>query len=198
MVFLYRVARIWVPIAIAVTAACGLAYVGAQQVYRMSANDPQIQMAEDAATALKTAQSPASVAGSPTIDIATSLAPFLVVYMRPSSGGAGPVEPVASTGQLDGTAPTPPIGVLEASSKPGGNRVTWQPRPDVRIAAVVVPAAGPAGRYYVLAGRSLREVERRESDLTTMAALALLAALVGSLIAVLVIEWLGAALRRSA
>ena len=44
--------RVWLPFAVIVTAFCGLAYVTVQQALRQGANDPQIQMAEDAAAAL--------------------------------------------------------------------------------------------------------------------------------------------------
>jgi hypothetical protein len=67
--------------------------------------------------------------------------------------------------------PTPPDGVLEIARRQGANVVTWQPRPGVRIAAVFHDVNDGSGRV-VLAGRSLREVEERESRLLVMSALA--------------------------
>jgi hypothetical protein len=47
-----KVLKQWLPLAIAITLLCGLVYVAVQQEVRLSANDPQIGMAEDLAAAL--------------------------------------------------------------------------------------------------------------------------------------------------
>jgi hypothetical protein len=44
-----NILRAWLPIAVVTAAFCGLAYLTVQQSLRQGANDPQIQMAEDAA-----------------------------------------------------------------------------------------------------------------------------------------------------
>ena len=49
MNFFVRVFLKWLPLGVAVTLVCALIYATVQQNYRQSANDPQIQMAEDAA-----------------------------------------------------------------------------------------------------------------------------------------------------
>ena len=41
--------RVWAPFAVVICAFSGLAYITVQQSERQGANDPQIQMAEDAA-----------------------------------------------------------------------------------------------------------------------------------------------------
>src|SRR5512138_1801262 len=146
-----NVLRVWLPLAIAVTGMCGLAFGLVQQVLRQGANDPQIQMAEDAAAALNGGASTESLIPKQPVDIARSLAPFVLVYDM--SG-----KPLAGAGLLDGKLPDYPVGALEASKDGGENRVTWQPQPGVRIASIVVP--DKVG--YVVAGRSLREVEKRE------------------------------------
>ena len=145
---------LFVTIAIIVTALCGLVYVAVQQNFRQSANDPQIQMAEDAARELSQDAPPESVLPQHSIDISQSLAPFVVVYNATG-------QPIASSALLDGDIPTPPAGIFDYASRWGEDRVTWQPRPDVRIAAVVAPY----NSGFVLAGRSLREVEKREHKL---------------------------------
>ncbi len=177
------------PPALVLVVACGVAYAEAQLVLRSSANDPQLQLATDAARALDGGAAPeslvgqgsaaASAAGAGTVDVATSLAPFLAVY--DASGAA-----VASNARLDGRAPVPPAGVLAAARSGGRDVVTWQPRPDVRIAAVVVPWSGGT----VLAGRSLREVEAREDQALLLAVVAGLGGLLALLVAGLVAEWL--------
>ncbi len=143
---------------ITLSVALGTSYLAVQQALRQGANDPQIQMAEDAARAMGGGE-PASllVPKGPVVDISKSLAPFLILY-----DDAG--TPLASSGVLDGKAPVPPSGVFAFTRSHGEERVTWQPRPDVRIAAVLVHTDGPnAG--FALAGRSLRETERRASSL---------------------------------
>ena len=152
--------------AIAVTGVCAAAYTIVQQVYREGLNDPQIQMVEDAAMRLSSAAAPADVVpqGSP-VDIANSLSPWIAVYDAQGSE-------LASSGQLNGAPPSLPAGVFDTAqwlTHPSGlyfnqspvaqNRFTWQPNPTVRQAVIV--AQTPDKKYFVAAGRNMREVEQR-------------------------------------
>lgn len=168
-----NILRIWLPIAIALTVVCGLVYMSVQQSLRQGANDPQIQMAEDAALALEDGASAEALVASQQVDINHSLAAFLIVY---DADG----RPVAGSGLLDGKLPEIPRGVLDYAGQNGQNRVSWQPEDGVRIAAVVVPSAD----RFVLAGRSLREVEKRELQVQGFAAAAWIIGLLASLAAV--------------
>ena len=134
-----------------VTIIFGTIDVTVQQSLRLSANDPQIQMAEDAATSSSATQVLSSLP-SGHVDMRTSLAPFIIVYDEQGNALGG-------NGYLDGSTPRVPTGVLRAADSKPYNFVSWQPDPDVRIAAVSVAANG----YYVLSGRNLREVEHREN-----------------------------------
>lgn len=171
-----RIARVWIPLAVAVTALVALAYVGVQQSYRLGANDPQTQLAEDGAARLATGATPQSVAGSSTVDAARSLAPFVIVV-----GADNAV--LATSASLDGNAFRPPAGVLDAARAKGTNTVTWQPRRGVRIASVSVATSD--GRV-VVAGRSLRAAEQRIEGFGKLA----LAAWLATLAAMLVVTWL--------
>jgi hypothetical protein len=151
----------FVPIAIAVTATYGLVYLVAQQGLRSGGNDPQRQVAEDVASQLDRGMAPADVVGDGPIDVARSLAPFVVVYAADGSV-------VATDGQLDGASPLIPKGVLDAARAKGSNAVTWQPRPGVRIATVTIPWRDGT----VMAGRSLRIVEEREAAVRLLVGLA--------------------------
>ncbi len=134
----------------------GLVYVAVQQDLRLGGNDPQIQMAEDTAAALSNGQQPISTVLSPfSLDISKSLAPFITVF-----DDAG--NPVGSSGQLDGKMPTLPSGVADYVRTHGEDRITWQPRTGVRIAAVITIYTSGTKSGFVLGGRSLREVESRE------------------------------------
>jgi hypothetical protein len=168
-----RAAAVWVPLAIATTVMAGLVYGAVQQSLRTGADDPQRQIAEDAAARLSSGARPEDVATGPSVDLAASLAPFTIVY-----GADGGV--VASTGLLDGRAPTPPEGVLRAAVDGGSNAITWEPQDGVREAIVVFPWSASSAGGTVLVGRSLRAVEEREDTLTLMVGAGLVVALVAS------------------
>ena len=147
------------------TFIAGTGYVISQQVLRMSANDPRIQLAEDAAQRLASGESAARIVPDRQIDMATSLAPFVIVYDDAD-------HPVASSAKLDGSVPTPPKGVFDFVRSNRQERVTWQPRPGVRIASVV----NRASNGFVVAGRNMREIEIREGLVFKLAALGWLVA----------------------
>ncbi|HSX24534.1 MAG TPA: hypothetical protein VLG69_01050 [Candidatus Andersenbacteria bacterium] len=145
----------------------GTIYAVGQRILRQDANDPQIQLAQDIANLLSGNARPSDLASSTKIDMAKSLAPFLIV-----TDTKGVV--LTATGQLDNQIPTISQGVLDASKKTGQNRVTWEPKKGVRIALVVAPY--PNG--FVAVGRSLREVELRETMLFRIVAIAWLISVV--------------------
>jgi hypothetical protein len=180
MKFTPRFLKSWVPLAALATLLVGLTYVAVQQSYRSSANDPQIQMAEDAVALLDGGALPKSVLPQNSVELTTSLSPFLIIY--DSSG-----DPKLSNATLQDIVPVIPLGSLVYAKANGENRITWQPAPDVRIASVIVPFSGGDGGY-VLAGRSLREVENRVSQLTTMLGLGWAVTLAITLFLVLVLE----------
>jgi hypothetical protein len=143
----------WVCAALVITAIYATIGGVVQNVLRSGANDPQLQLAEDAAARMRqgiTSTDPRVES----VDIAASLAPFLIVYDRQG-------RVVSSSGQLNGQTPTLPEGVLTSMSVGGEKQVTWQPQAGVRVAAVVVATE----QGYTVSGRSLREVEGRISEL---------------------------------
>ena len=173
-----RTLAIWLPVTAAATVVILLIFVAVQQDLRLGANDPQIQMAEDAAAHLDAGASPTAVLPGEHIDMAHSLAPFVIVFDRQG-------QPLASSVALRGETPLPPPGVFTSVPNNGRNEVTWQPAPGVRSAAVVVAYA----HGYVLAGRSLRVVEERESSLGNSAIVAWLGMFVFTGLAALVGSW---------
>jgi hypothetical protein len=169
------IVRSWLPLAVGIVMIAGVAYLTTQQVMRQGANDPQIQMAEDTASLLATGEP--LPAGAP-VDIAASLAPYLIQF---DSQG----NPTGGTARLHGNLPTVPQGALDYARRHGENRVTWQPERGVRSATVIVPVQGAAGGY-VLAGRSLREVEKRDGNILALVTLGTLAALAATLLVTVV------------
>jgi hypothetical protein len=169
----------WIISIVTITAVMFFIYALAQQGLRQSANDPQIQMAEDAAAQLSAGKNPSEFNSQTKVDIATSLAPYLLIYDNQG-------QPLASTGALKGEVPNIPPGVLSVAQKFGQDRVTWQPEPGVRSAVVAVPFGNPVSGY-VIAGKSLREIEIREDNLLTLTILVWLAGLLASLIILLIV-----------
>ena len=147
---------VWLPFVAISSIFCALVVVMVQQDVRISANYPQIQIAEDVSlTAL-----------SPEVDMGKSLAPFITVFGM----GRNVIE---STAILHGSVPVPPKGVFDYARAHGEDRFTWQPEAGVRVAAVVVyhplGYAGTTTPGFVMSGRSLREVEILESSLAAYA-----------------------------
>lgn len=141
-------------------------YVSVQQSYRQTANDPQIQIAEDMADQLKSNGVPIPLDKT---DISRSLSPFVINY-----DDHGKV--LFSTAVLNSKTPEIPGGVLENVKNIGQSRLTWEPSPGNRYATVISRYDG-ANKGYVLVGRSLREIEIRESNLEAIVAMAWLMSL---------------------
>ena len=145
-----RAAVLWVPLAVAVTGLSALVYGAVQQDLRQGANDPQIQMAEDAAAKLSAGAAPNAVIPSEQVELNGSLQPYIMVFDAQS-------HLVASSAQLNGQAPPFPPSVFDSARARGQDRITWQPAPGVRSAVVVQPWRDG----FVVVGRSLRLAEER-------------------------------------
>ena len=174
-----RAIALFLPAAVLATGWSGLVYVVVQQDLRSGANDPQEQLATDTAAELNAGAAPTTVVTGRMVDVGISLAPFVVVY-----DSAGKV--VASDAQLDGAPPHVPADVLASVIARGRDAVTWQPRTGVRIATVTVPWSGGT----VMAGRSLRLVEDRESQLGLLVGVGWLALLVALAVSVALASWM--------
>lgn len=134
----------------------GTGYGMTQQSLRLSANDPQVQYAEEVREILKSGADAANLfpEGTPMVDITKSLAPFLVIY---GDDGA----PITGNASLNGALPAPPTGVFDETRTRGTHSVTWQPMPGTRLASVMTRVDGDHPGF-VLSARSLREIEKRE------------------------------------
>lgn len=153
---LKTILKYWLLSAIIICGLSFIIYAIVQQDMRQGANDPQIQMAEDAATQLAGGQQVQTIVPTQKVDIATSLAPYIIIFDNTG-------KPVASSAQLNGQTPTIPSSVFAYVKQNGEDRITWQPQSGVRSAIVITQFKG-ANSGFVVAGRSLREVENREDD----------------------------------
>ncbi len=185
----------WVWAAIPITLLCLLIYVVGQQIYRQSANDPELQMATDAAAALSRGEAPASVVnyagrpGGPLQDLATTYAPWLAIYDEHGT-------PLESTGQLYGAPPQPPKNVF-ANAEWWREGHTWQPQVGLRFSIIIVryPSDGGNTSNFVVAGRSLALTEDRVMQLGFSVLLGWFVTLGTVLVVSVALQWL---LRRSA
>ena len=176
--------KFWFLLGLVTTAMSGLVYLTVQQNLRQSANDPQIQMAEDTATLLWYGHNPTDILPTNVpIDMSLTLAPFVII-----TDNTGYI--LGTTGYLGGGVPLPPQGVFDYVRAYGEDRITWQPRSDTRIATVVTRYgnASSSTNGFVIAGRSLKEVEKREGQLIFMVFLAWFATIITTLVVALALH----------
>lgn len=179
MKHLSKAFRVWIPLAVLATLLAGLVYASVQYSLRSGADDPQIQIAEDAAYGLEKGVRPSFVLPPYNVEISRSLAPYVIIF---NSKG----DYLASSATLDGKPPLLPVGVFTHAQNKGIHKVTWQPRPGVRSAVVIVPFKG-RDNGFVVAGRSLTEVEKREDREIFIVGLSWAVTLIVTLAAVLVV-----------
>jgi hypothetical protein len=162
----------WSRAVVALFAACALLtistaalFTAAQQGLRQGANDPQGAMASVLAAKLATGTRPADLTAGPPVDLQSD--PGIHVTVYDAEGRA-----LGSTATLDGGQPTLPPGVREQARTDGIDEVTWQPRPGVRVAAVVVPWSDGTRSGTVIVGRSLHSTEQQVDTIARHAATA--------------------------
>ncbi|HET6994807.1 MAG TPA: hypothetical protein VFI06_07485 [Chitinophagaceae bacterium] len=147
--------------AIVMTILVAFIYAAVQQVHRSTANDPQLQLSRDISDKISQGGPIDKWFDTDTINISQSLGVFKTLYNYNA-------EPVISTGLLNGKKPSLPKGVFDFAKSTGENVFTWQPEGGVRVAVVIKSIHSPV-YSFVAVGRSLLEVEKRESNLLMMA-----------------------------
>jgi len=135
--------RLWLVSTLSLCGLAGLVYWTNQQTLRLGAYESVQPLSEDRV-----------IVPQEKVDIAASLAPFVMTF---DSQG----RYLAGNAVLAGQVPTLPSGVLSYAKVHGQNRLTWQPQPGDRQ-AIVVTYFSKSNPSFVLAGRSLREIEKRE------------------------------------
>jgi len=171
----------WFAYAGIITLLCVIVYITVQQSYRLSANDPQLQLAEDAANALNKGADPKSlVSATTTIEISQSASPYVMIYDASGNIAAG-------TATLNGKVLKIPQGVIDYIHKNGRDAATWQPVPGVRQAMVGFSTANKA--YVAVAGRSLRNIEERINLLGEQVIFGWAMSLLGMFVVAFLQEW---------
>lgn len=166
--------RYFIPLAFIITALSGLIYLTGQQILRLGANDPQIQISEDIAGRLGQSATFPPFPSSNAIDIAKSLNTFIMILDDQG-------KQIYSSASLDGKLPSVPSGVFDYARSHNQSRITWQPKPNVR-SAIVITKFGDKSKGFALVGRSLREVEEREEDLAKVVGLGWIVTMIGAFI----------------
>ncbi len=147
--------KAWFPLAVLATFVAGTICMVTHQVLRQSANDPQIQMAEDWVDQIVGGTNPNRLNLGPFIDPARSLAPFGIVYNQDGNIIASSVSAPSTMTQPDGIFDTVDVAATKQAT------YTWQPASGERYAVVLKRASLQNKSYYVLAGRNLKQVESR-------------------------------------
>jgi hypothetical protein len=159
--------RWWVTGALLITVVAFLAWLSYGLSLRNGADRQPLRSAARAAGQLASGAPPGSVL-PPTINMASDPAPFVIVFDARH-------HILASSGHLGGRTPALPAGVLAWVAAHGQDRITWQPRPGLREAAVIEPYAG-LHPGFVLAAQSLQGVSGQQRTLTWSIAMIWLAA----------------------
>jgi len=172
------ISKNWLGYAAVVTLLCFLVYIIAQQNFRQSANDPQYQLAQDAVNAINKGTDPKQLTGTQSLDIASTLLPYVLIYDTNDNT-------IGNNVTLDGRTPKLPDGVLNEARSNGTNVITWQPRSGVRQATVMMAAHKG---YLVVAGRSLRNTEDHIATLGGQVLFGWIASLIAMLLVVVLQE----------
>lgn len=157
----YKTVTTFVVLAALVSVIFGTVHVAVQGSYRANANDPQVEVTGQVTDVInQNVPLDAIVSDAEQIDMSKSLSLFVMIFDNDKKlAGASAV--------LDGQPPVPPAGTFDVAKSKGQDRFTWEPKKGVRVAAVLKYVDG---KGYVLAGRSLKEIEMREQDLMKLIA----------------------------
>jgi len=166
-----------------------LIFASFQYILRQSANDPQIQIANDVAQSISIGKDPRAIDLGTKTDMVVSQSPFVIIYDSKRNIISSSANVFGN--KLSNTKP--PQGVFDFVKNRFEYRFTWEPTTSWRYAAVIVPSyykgeGGEQNLYFVLVARSLAETEKRTFDLMKLVAFAWLASLISSAILIKLIN----------
>ncbi len=147
-------------IAFLVTLFSGLVFVASQQILRLTANDPQVQITQDILNSLSQGADPKQLSPT-TVDMTKATNPFVIIYDNNQKA-------VGTTVELDKKTPVPPKEAFEKTKNNNENRFTWEPKKGLRQATIMVKYKDG----YVVVGKSLREIDNRIKMMLQLAGVA--------------------------
>ena len=140
----------------------GVWFVSVQQKIRLSANDLPATIAATAKQNLEQGLVDRVTTGK-IINLRTDNDPFVIILNQDK-------KIIGTTALLDNSLISPPVGVMDAATKKGVNKITWAPEKKIREAIIVIPYKDG----YVIAGQSLKTFEDRIGKFQTVVGLILL------------------------
>ena len=152
---------VWIVLAAVSTALAGLGYVVTQQTIRMSANLDPLKATLQIKDILKQGVDPSRIIPPTQLELKDNYSVFAAVFDE--KGNA-----LSSSVMVDGKTPNLPAGLFENAKMKGENKFTWEPKSNLREAAVVVPynaevtegTSTKATSGFILSGQPLTEYEK--------------------------------------
>lgn len=152
----YRAITIFLTLVLLISVIFVAICVSARTVFRQNANDPQVEVTDQVASIVRQGVPlDAIVSGAEQIDLATSKALFVVVY-------DGDRNLVGSSATFNGDNPQIPGDALDKAKQAEDYRFDWQPDNGLKFGLV---AKAIDDQAFVVAGRSLTEMENRAAAL---------------------------------
>ena len=160
---------------IIITIIFGTLYSSFCYFLRASANDPQIQYAEDSAIKLNEGIDPLMVNLGAPFDIKQTLGIFTAIYDAEG-------KPISSNAILNGITPVPSINIFDEVREKGESRMTWEPEKGERFAIVARSFSFENNAGFIVIGKSLREIENRQNSIALIILLGWVLSMAGSII----------------
>ena len=162
--------RLWLAVVGSATLLLGAAYTMVQQSTRLSADDLPLTTAQSVNHQLEKGATPQDVVPPIKTDLRSDLSVFVIIT-------DGTQHVLASSAELDGKTPLPPVGVFNFTTAHQTDHFTWQPNDGVRLATRVMSFANSSSNGFIITGHSLAPFENRVNVYNTLALLAWVATL---------------------
>jgi len=146
--------RIWLAIVGAATLVLGTAYAMVQQSTRLSANDLPTTTAQSVKHDLEQGAAPGEAVPQMKTDLRRDNSVFVII-----TDGSRHIQ--ASSTELDGKAPLPPVGTFDFTATHGQDHFTWQPASGVRMATEMMSYGKTPNDGFIITGHSLKPFEDR-------------------------------------
>jgi hypothetical protein len=143
----------WIACVLLATLGAGVLWLSHGLALRSGGDRLPLRLAARAAGQLASGSPPGGVL-PPAVNMASSPAAFVMVFDSSH-------HVLASSGRLGGRIPQLPGGVLSFAAAHGEDRITWEPAPGLREAAVIEPYGGPRPGF-ILAAQSLQVISRQQ------------------------------------
>jgi hypothetical protein len=170
--------RLWLAIVGVATLVLGAAYAMAQQSTRMSADDLPLTTSQVAKQELQNGSNAKDVVPTLKTDLRYDSTVFMIITDNSQ-------HVVASSANLDGQIPLPPLGVFDYTNSHGNDVFTWEPSTGVRLATRVTMYGKSPNDGYIITGQSLKPFEDRISTYTWISLIAWLAVIAWSYLLIL-------------